>query len=158
MCKQWKKAMLMVATMIIIKNLVINNVIIWELEYGFWLAWGLAGACQSLSAQTSLGQALCVFWVKAPHPTHPKQTESLTQVISFWWRIWRNPGPQHCLMLGERSLDYLVPKLVIKNLKLSFDSLRPSLSPSLVSLFIFSGMRLWSMIGTSLFVSLKKFD
>ena len=57
-----------------------------------------------------------------------------------------------------RSLFNLAPKLAIENLKLSFDSLSPSLLPNLVSLFSFSGMRLSSMIGTSLLISLKKFN
>ena len=65
---------------------------------------------------------------------------------------------RHCLMLGGKSLNNFAPKLAIENPKLSFDSLRPSLSPSLVSLISFSGMRLWSMIGKSLFMSSKKFD
>ena len=37
------------------------------------------------------------------------------------------PRSQHCLMLVGRSLNNLAPKLANENLKLFFDSLRPSL-------------------------------
>ena len=63
-------------------------------------------------------------------------------------RMWlfmadlKEPRSRHCLMLGGRSLYNLAPKLAIENLKLSFDSLSPSLLPNLVSLFSFSGIRL----------------
>ena len=58
-------------------------------------------------------------------------------------RMWlfmadsKQPRSRHCLMLGGRSLYNLAPKLAIENLKLSFDSLSPSLLPNLVSLFNF---------------------
>ena len=77
-------------------------------------------------------------------------------------RMWlfaadlNEPRSQHFLMPGGRSLNNLAPKFAIENVKLSFDSLRPSFLLSLVSLVSFSGMRLWSMIGTRLFISLKK--
>ena len=59
-------------------------------------------------------------------------------------------------MVGGKSLNNLAPKFARAKLNLSLDNLKPSLLPSLVPVFNFSGIRLWSIIGAKFSFNLKK--
>ena len=52
-----------------------------------------------------------------------------------------------CFVVGGKSLNNLAPKFAGVRLNLSLGSLRLPLLPSLVTVFNFSDIRLWSIIG-----------
>ena len=76
-----------------------------------------------------------------------EQVQNLSLKVWLSMANFKDLRSCRCFMVGDKSLNNLAPKFARAKLNLSFYSLRPSLLPGLVSVFNFSGKRLWSING-----------